>query len=316
MNALNWEKFQVTTLRGHHSAVPTLSSFVYFGAYVREVAGTLAEELERYIEFVGRDSLKSYAAKSGIWKPMTKRQLDRDLKTLRNFPEDYVGVQILYDAGIGGEPGGFGVHIAAENYDAVFPKQAGLMRFDLPPQWLEEHEVEEFIDFVSTTCQIPYVQSAQVGLTFKTTPGSHDDAKPEVLQMLPRYYGFSPCDFSLFYWMRDHTLTAHWLNYVDDELAAKLGGPDTIVRALPECDVRKLTKGLLIRGAKLPPIGDINRKAPDLGWLPQVARVLKPTRVDISATYLGKAGFTFDAAKWIDRLDDLEPRPWDNSGAI
>ena len=73
---------------------------------------------------------------------------------------------------------------------------------------------------------------------------------------------------------------------------------------------------MLIRGAKLPPIGDINRKAPDLGWLPEVARILKPTRVDVSATYLGKAGPSFDALKWIARLDDLDPRPWNNSGAI
>ena len=189
------------------------------------------------------------------------------------------------------------------------------MRFDLPPQWLEEHEVEEVIEFVSGICQIAHVQSAQVGLTFKTTPGSHSDAKPEILQMLPRYYSFSPCDFSLRNEMLGHTLTAHWLNYVNNELAAMVGGEDTIVRALPECDVRKLTKGVLIRGAKLPPIGDINRQALDLGWLPEVARILKPTRVDISTTYLGKEG-GFDAVKWIARMDDLDSRPWDNSGVI
>src|SRR5262249_47412455 len=259
-------------------------------------AGELAYGLERYIAFVGLDTLKSYAAKSGMWKSMSKRQLDKDVKHLRDFPNDHAAKHIQYDAGEGGEPGGFGVQISANVYSDVFPDKAGLMRFDLPPEWLEAHQVEGVIEFVSGICQIARVQSAQVGLTFKTTPGSHDDAKPEILQMLPRYYGFSPCDFSLRNQMLGHTLTAHWLNYVDDELAAMVGGADTIVRALPECDVRKLTKGVLIRGAKLPPIGDINRKAPDLGWLPEVARVLKPTRVDISATYLGK-GYSFDAAK-------------------
>jgi hypothetical protein len=295
--------------------VPALCSFFWVGAYVHEVAEELAEGLERYIEFVGLQALKSYAAKSGIWKPMSKRQLDKDLKHLRDFPKDHEANHILYDAGEGGQPGGFGVHISSNAYNDVFPDKAGLMRFDLPPWWLGEHEVEEVIEFVAGMCELAHVQSAQVGLTFKTTPGSHSDAKPAVLAKLPRYYGFSPCDFSLRNEMLGHTLTAHWLNYVDDGLAATVGGADMIVGALRECDVRKLRKGVLIRGAKLPPIGDINRNAPDLGWLPDVARILKPTRVDISTTYLGKEG-GFDAGKWIARMDDLDRRPWDNTDAI
>jgi hypothetical protein len=313
MKTLNWKQFEVTTLQGHRAAVPALCSFFFVDAYVHEVAGELAHCLERYIELVGLNSLKSYAAKSGIWKPMSKRQLDKDLKHLRDFPKDHEANHILYDAGDGGQPGGFGVQVSANAYDDIFPNKAGLMRFDLPRQWLDEHEFEGLIEFVADTCQIPHVQSAHVGLTFKTTPGSHSDAKPEILQMLPRFYGFSPCDFSLRNEMLGHTLTAQWLNYVNDELATVVGGADAIVRALPACDVRKLTKGVLIRGAKLPPVGDINRKAPDLGWLPEVARVLKPTRVDISATYLGKEG-SFDAGKWIARMDTLDSRPWDNSG--
>jgi hypothetical protein len=316
MKTPNWEKFEVTSLQGHHAAVPALCSSFSIGAYVHDIAGELAHGLERYVEFVGVDMLKSYAAKSGIWKPMSNRQLDKDLKHLRDFPKDHQATHIRYDAGEGGQPGGFGVRISANVPSDVFPQKAGLMRFDLPPQWLEEHEAEQVIEFVIGICQMAHVQSAQVGLTFKTTGGSHDLAKPKILQMLPRYYGFSPCaDFDLRNEMLGHTLMAHWLNYVDDELAAMVGGTDTIVRALPGCDVRKLTKGVLIRGAKLPPIGDINRKAPDLGGLPDVARILKPTRVDISETYLGKEG-SFDAVKWIARMDDLDSRPWDNSGAM
>jgi hypothetical protein len=311
MKTVGWEVFEVSTNEGYRSSVAALSCFVYFAAHVHEIAGQLAEGLERYVEFVGLDTLKSYAAKSGIWKPMSKRQLDRDLKHLRNFPDDHVGMRILYDAGEGGEPGGFGVSIASEIYDEVFPKQATLMRLDWPPQGLVERGIDELIDFVATTCQMEYVQSAHVGLTFKTTPGSHGHAKPTILAMLARYYGFSPCEFCLYYRMRDHTLTAHWLNYLSDEMAAALGGPDKIVEALGECEVRKLPTGVLIRGAKLPPIGDINRKAPDLGALPEVARLLKPTRVDITKTYL-QAG-DFDAVGWIERMDDLYTRSWDNS---
>ena len=133
MNSLNWKTFEVTTLRGHHAAVPALCCFFYLDADVHSVAANLAQCLERYVEFVGLDVLKSYAAKSGIWKPMNKRQLAKDLKHLRDFPKDHEANHIRYDAGEGGQPGGFGVHVSANVYDEIFPDKTGLMRFDLPP---------------------------------------------------------------------------------------------------------------------------------------------------------------------------------------
>ncbi|MGC3987174.1 MAG: DUF3396 domain-containing protein [Pseudorhodoferax sp.] len=315
MQSLDWKTFEVSTLRGHRAAVPALCCFFTVDAYVHEVAAELADGLERYIALVGLGALKSYSSKSGIWKPMGKRQLAKDLAHLRDFPEDHLANHLSYDAGEGGEPGGFGVHISANVRSDVFPDKAGLMRFDMPAGWLAEHEAQELIGFVSDICELSHVQSAQVGLTFKTTPGSHSDAKAAILQMLPRYYGFSPCDFSLRNEMLGHTLTAHWLNYVNDALAAVCGGDEAIVRALPGCEVRKLTKGVLIRGAELPPIGDINRQAPDLGALPDVARVLRPTRVDVSTTYLGREG-GFDAEKWIARMDALDARAWNNADLV
>ena len=116
--------------------------------------------------------------------------------------------------------------------------------------------------------------------------------------------------------MLGHTFAAHWLNYTDDDLTASLGGPKAIAKVLPECDVRKLKKGMLIRGSKLPPIGDINRKAPDLGCLPDVARLLKPTRLAIEETFFATEDENFDATAWIERMDSMDARPWDNSNAF
>lgn len=316
MRNIDWEKFAVIDSDGDHAAVPALCGFFYFAAGVHEVAVELARSVERYVGLVGLAALKSYAAKSGDWKPMTGRQLDRDLKRLRDFPKDHRAVHVEYEAGEGGEPGDFGLQIAAYAEDEDFVNRASLLRVDFPPRWLDGHDVEELIRFVSEICLLPHTQSAQVGLTFKSTTGSHGDAAAEILHKLPRYFGFSPSGFRLYDEILGHTFTAHWLNYVDNSLAAAVGGQRAIVKALPECDVRKLAKGVLIRGAKLPPIGDINRKAPDLGRLPEVARLLKPTRLDIEATYLANEDPSFYAAKWIARLDDMDPRPWDNSGAM
>jgi hypothetical protein len=109
--------------------------------------------------------------------------------------------------------------------------------------------------------------------------------------------------------MREHTFTAHWLNYVDQKLAAKLGGLKQITAKLPDCEVNKLSSGVLIRGARLPPIGDANRGAKDLGCLPDVARVLAPVRCKID----GFGEPDFDSLKWLARLDKLPSRKWDNS---
>ena len=43
---------------------------------------------------MGLDVLKSYAAKSGDWKSMTQRKLDKDLKHLRDFPKDHKAANV------------------------------------------------------------------------------------------------------------------------------------------------------------------------------------------------------------------------------
>jgi hypothetical protein len=313
MKNFNWKKLDIIDSDGDHPAIPALCGFLYFTADIHIVAKELANGIERYVELVGLDVLKSYVANSGDWKPMTKSRLDRDLKHLRNFPKDHIAVEIEYDAAEGGEPGNFGLYIDADEEDEDFEKRMSLFRFDFPAQWLEEHDVDQFIEFISNMVQLPHVQSAHVGYTFKSTSGSVDDAIVEVHKKLPRYLGFSPCDFELRYEMLGKTFTAHWLNYVNDDLAASVGGPNGIAEALPNCDVRRLKKGVLIRGAKLPPIGDRNRKAPDIGNLPEVARLLKPTRLEVEETYFATGNPDFDAVKWIERMDDSEERPWDNS---
>ncbi len=315
MKKFNWGKFDFTDSDGDRPFVPALCGFFYFDSGVHEVAEVLADGIEHYFEFVSFDFIKSYVAKSGNWKSMTKRQLNKDLKLLRDFPQDHVAIHIEYDAGLGGEPGNFGIYIASNEENQDFEKRMSLLRLDFPAQWVEEHGVDEFIDFVSKNVQMLHVQSANVGFTFKCTTGSERDATLEIHKKLPRYLGFGPCDCDLRYEMLGHTFTAHWLNYVNDDLAASMGGRDAIAKRLSKCDVRKLTKGVLIRGAKLPPIGDVNRKASDLGYLPEVARLLKPLRLNIEETYFATENPDFDAIEWIERMDNMDVRPWDNSDA-
>ena len=106
--------------------------------------------------------------------------------------------------------------------------------------------------------------------------------------------------------MKGHSPSAHWINLINNDLMEKIGGFDHIRKTLPEAvELIRLNSGLLIKGAKKPPIGDVNRKAKDIGYLPDVARLLKPVRVHLSA--LGNK--EIDGEEWLARFDDRESIP-------
>jgi hypothetical protein len=303
-----WSSFDVNGPSGRPLAIAALCASCYFDRPVDEIAAAAADAIERYLNYVGAKSLSVYLAPSGLWKPWSARTLANDLKRLRSFPADYEAAHINYDSP--NVPGPFGVAFLATRLNEGFERaRNNLLRLDFPANWLTEHPAQEVIDFMIGLLEAMPVQTANVGLAFKRTEASMSKAKEGVHSKLSRYLGFDPCYSDARDRMRDHTFTAHWLNYVDQRLAAKLGGLKQIASKLPDCEVRKVSAGVFIRGAKLPPIGDSNRGAKDIGCLPDVARVLKPARSQIRA--FGTPDF--DAQKWLARLDKLSSGPWDNS---
>jgi hypothetical protein len=269
----------------------------------------VAEGIERYVAYVGPNALSVYSAANGRWKPWTQRQLDKDLRLLKSFPADHQGAHIDYDSDP--VPGAYGVALAASTLDAQIEGEwANLLRVDLPATWLDDSPIEEFLTFFETLIEAIEPDSASAGFAFKRTEGTMQEAKLGVHARLPRYLGFDPCYSLIRYKLRGCTFAAHWLNFVGPRFIDRLGGVETIVEALRECGLRKLKCGVLIRGAELPPVGDVNRGARDLGCLPDVARLLKPTRVSMSA--FGEPNF--DASAWLARFDDLPSSPWSNRG--
>jgi hypothetical protein len=305
-----WSSFDVTGPSGQPLAIAALCASCYFDRPVDEIAVAAAEAIERYVSYVGEEALSVYLAPSGLWKPWSTRTLASDLRRLRSFPADHEAAHINYDSPE--VPGPFGVAFLATRLNESFERaRDNLLRMDFPAFWLREHPAQEVIDFMIGLLETMPVQTASVGLAFKRTEASKSKAKQGVHSKLQRYLGFDPCYSDVRNSMRDHTFTAHWLNYVDQRLATKLGGLKQITAKLPDCQVHELSSGVLIRGAKLPPIGDCNRGAKDLGCLPDVARVLKPARSQIRA--FGTPDF--DAQQWLARLDKLTCGPWDNGRA-
>jgi len=314
MKKFNWNSLEIKDSDGDHPAVAALCAFFYFGKEdIHSNAEEIGNAIEKYVNYVGINSLTTYLATSGRWKEMTKRVLNKDLKLLRDFPPDYEMLKIEYEAGEGGEPGPFGVYAFGRQKTSLWGELTSHLRFSFPVDWLESHEIDEFIDFIVGIVEMKHIQSANVGYALKSTTGSSDEAIYDIQKKIPRYLGLDPCYIDTCYHMLGHIFTAHWLNYLDEDLAGKLGGSDAIIESLPDCDVRQLSKGVLICGAKSPPIGDSNRKAPDIGCLPDVARVLKPLRLDVSEIGFVDEEENFDAVAWIERLDNLDARPWDNT---
>lgn len=285
---------------------PALCVFCYLDGDLHDNAPTFADVLERYVDCVGVGVLRSYVARSGYPEKLTEKVVRRDLAHLRALPKKHMGIHVQYDSSVGqNPPGTFGIKIDDTKRDPELwgSTEAGVVRIDFPFRWLEQYEVEPFVDFVAGLVALPCVGSANAGFTFKRT--SHSENSSEwVHDRLHRLLGFDPCDDDFTSkQMGGRSPTAHWVNYIDNERARKVGGPDAIAAALPTCDVRRLSTGVLVRGAKRPPIGDLVDGAKDLGCLPAVARLLAPIRADESEA---------STTQGLARLDDLEIRSWDN----
>ncbi len=305
-----WRQLGIERVR---AVVPTISLSMYVAANVHTAAEELADLLEAYVDHVGLACLRSYASNSGAYKKLTKRRVGTDLKHLRSFPTDYVGVRIEYDGGLGGAPGEFGVYIDSDEDDATFPGLTSFVRFDFPLAWGFE-DPERIADFVTDAVSAAHVQSAHVGGVLKTTSGSEQavGASTSIHSLLQRYVGLVPCDRHVRYHMLNQTFTAHWMNYTNKDLLRALGGFTKLKKQLKNCEARKVARGVLVRAALFPPIGDLDQDAPDIGGMPAVARALAPTRFDVGKSLFGKSNAQFDAHQWTRRLDALDVQPWDN----
>jgi len=305
------DKFTLHNARGNCIARPALCAFLYSDRTVHELASFAADAIEHYMAYIGPDVLKTYVGNNGELRDFSSRKLAKDLKQLRSFPTTLGASWIEYDSDPDGWVGEYGVLLYATDFSAYeFEREsANLLRLDFPPDFLQTHGLDSFIEFIIRVATSFPFESGNVGYAFKRTSGTKGNATRAVNRLLPRYLGFDPCYQDAQDSMRGHTFCAHWINLINDRLSTDLGGFDSIAQQLSGADVRRIANGIIIRGCKTPPIGDANRQAPDIGWLPEVARILRPTRIDLSG--LGEPDF--DPAPWLARFDDMQVRPWDQS---
>lgn len=304
-----FNKLIKTTPKGKVMLRPGINIFFYMDRPLPEIAPFVAQALEAYLEFIPAGTLQTYFANNGTYRNYTTRQLNKDLKTLRKVPEGYEAFLFEYSQGVNGEVGSYAIHFYGTLLDLPkSPLETNLLRMEFPYDALDDVGIERFIDFVAQVADLVPFESGNAGFAMKRSQLYKNNVSPLVNQLLPRYLGFDPSFEYIRYETKGHTFSAHWINLFGDELTKRLGGPDAIRKALPEADIRQLDHSLLVRAAKLPPIGDVNRRAPDIGRLPDLARLMIPTRLKIT----GFGEPNFDPMPWLARYDNMDSRPWDN----
>jgi len=291
---------------------PGISAVLYSDVSTPRMGPSIAEAVTEYLAFIKPAALQAYLANNGYHKPLSDRQITKDLKLLRNMPADYEDYRLRYSESATGDAGTHEIyyesyldsHNEKKNVAATNP-----FRMEFPFRILDQVGIEEFITFLIRIAEILPFQSGNAGYAFQRDMTHPEDAALAVVRLLPRYQGFDPSYAHACLRMKDHTPSAHWINLLSHKMVAKLGGVKAVRAALPTSDIRELKNGVLIRSARLPPIGDVNRQSPDIGCLPDVARLLRPIRVEL--TGLGMPRATFDAMAWLARFDTMPSKNWD-----
>jgi hypothetical protein len=267
----------------------------------------IADTIQRYVEFVGKEALAAFLAENGTYKPLTEKRFQRDYGLLRNLP-DKAELRWIYSSNRDGGVGDFKIHLFASDQDEDFPSFASLLRLEFPVDCMERYGVEEFVDFIAKQAQRLRAQSGNAGWAFKRAEAFASEATKAINAMLPRYLAFDPCFDLACLEMRGHSPWAHWINFLDTELFQKCGGIDRFQAEAPAATLQPIDGGMMVRASRLPPVGDANRGAKDLGSIPQIARFLRTILVPLN----GLGDNRFDARAWLNRFDGHLAMPRNN----
>ncbi|MBI3157651.1 MAG: DUF3396 domain-containing protein [Burkholderiales bacterium] len=294
-------------------ALPTISVCIYFSKVAHEISRPIAEAVDAYREFVGREKLNQYSANSGDWRALTAKKLEKDMSKLRDYPSDVLAFILEYNSGEAlvhpARPGPYGVYIfVRDKFLESAPLTTNFLRLDFDIGFILSDNVDAFVRWYTDVLENLPFHSSHAGFAYKRLDYSMDKASVGVDRKISRYYGFDPGYEPLRDKMLGRTGNPQWLNAIDNTLVEKLGGAARISKELPASRVTKLKNGLLIQGAPVPPLGDINRGAPDIGSIPEIARLFKPLRTPVSA-FRGPVR----AQEWLARYDEMDNRPWNAS---
>jgi hypothetical protein len=109
-------------------------------------------------------------------------------------------------------------------------------------------------------------------------------------------------------------LQAAWLTYVNVDHMSRIEGEDSLKAALVEKAVSRVGSGLIIRAARLPPIGNVNRNAPDVGFLPTIDSLLRDVISHEPAVFRRLDKDEVD--HWFHRFHKIQDGDWENEELV
>ena len=299
---------------------PGIAMILYSQAELTSVMIAAAEVLQTYLDFVPHSAIAALYAQppeddlGGSFLPFdaaARRHLFDSLRAGSLSAGD-AGYGCVLSATLDGQAGDYGFTLGAVNLESedVDESETSFLRLQLPWNLLDKIDVEALVDFLATAAERFPFCCGNAGMSFIHTIAYEVEARREIQKLLPRFLGFD----SAYDWakleMRGKSPPAHWLNFLNSDLLAALGGEARLRLELDGCTIKQLGSGLLIRAARFPPVVDVNRRGLDIGRLPVVARVLKPVIYN-EAGFIGLPDEDSGQA-WLDRFDDQAPLSWDN----
>lgn len=281
---------------------PGISFNLFYDSPLGDIGPSVAKIIEDYIAFIAPDTIEKYLAQSD-YKKLSAKVLSRHLDALKAAEEGDEFYELHLGPGV--DPGvGYSIHLKATALAEpdIYPDQTNLLTLEFPPDVLDKKGVQPFIDFLVGCANRHKFHYGIAGYAFQHSVMTLvEEAQEKIAKASLRYIGFDISYAHIRDDLKGYIHNVSWLNFFGPTLLKKLGGTAKLQGQLPDgASLTALKSGAMVRVAELPPVGDMNKKAPDIKPLRALAKLTKPLRIETD--YLGSDDDDF-AERWLTRLD-------------
>lgn len=298
-----------------------ISLSLYYEQDMPDLIDVFRQATDAYFEHVPAGTINFYNNHSA-WRPYSKRSLGRLLN--RFSSRDDRGHWLTFaQIASADDDDGQGPYATAEIGDyalALSGRNKGrsgsfgdtcvsAIRCDFPHDQLQRTGVPAFLRFVEGLAALAPFDSGHAGFTFiYSTQSDENDEHEWISYQALRYLAIHPHLDNWEYYARGHVANVNWLTLLGDRLTANLGGTEAMRERLTQAvDVRRLKHGSMLIAGETPPLGEVNRQAPDVGPLREVAALTRPYWIDNETmtndilNYFWRGDDT--AQRWINRFE-------------
>ncbi|PLP58052.1 hypothetical protein CYK37_17765 [Mesorhizobium loti] len=298
-------------------AIPAIKLSMYFPGLISSHGKSVLEIIDKYLSSIRRGAItikfddseieENYPDDSGEIKRVSLdfEEIREELLPERLSEQEMFSLWLWGDSDT--QPNGYGLTlVGSDHMEQDFPNWLNYISIDWPIDFVTSN-LDDFLPRLESYVSSLNCQSAVCGIGYNVSPGLSQVIRADLDRRLLRYLALDPCYDALNFELGGSLPYPTWLTFIGDELL------DSNLRhnLRTNYNPRELRGGMLIRSSMFPPLGDINRQAPDIGRLPSLARTLAPITVDQDVYGQGMSEKIVE--RWIERFTTLEDRQWDNS---